>query len=1096
MATLESINIRYIKSLESKSALQKCRSAIVQEPWNKSLSSSEVFLRVMDHIDLMYRSVGCSKYPRLADAITLGITYRSCIIAVNEYRNALLLISKSPAISSNNLVPYSNNIKKNQAVYDDTKKRFTDKYDVNLGSEEQIIQFIKDSIDDAMRTIDISINADLKAARAIVDEQVPINLAANDPLPDKNELPNEIIIGRYYDGTITSKILQDLGIKKMYHTLAADIRNAGNIIVSTDYEHLNDDAIDSFVIAYIFRYIEQFPTGAVNVHIFDKNSKYVIRSLFNGFQRGNYGDGVKRVIQLHSEMMDLSVLNNVVCEDIIRKMSVSQPDLFSLYDNDQSDAFNLIVLKDGLVEVNGSASTETLEIISSLIKINDVGHKSGFRFLIIDNSSSVEKGISPGIQLLLKSIRDNCQIHLEYSNGQFQYGKHIIDALKINDKLDSFVENRSKLVADLTSRKEKSYISLKDLNTTDSPSTVGSIMYIPVGKAGQETIELPFSCKDEDGTVAGQCIGYMAIGQSGSGKSSFFHSIVLNGCLRYSPMELQFWLLDFKFGGASSKYRASGLPHIRIIAENNKVDDALCLFQMITEEMDRRNKAFNANFVDNIVDYNKIASQSDDMEYFPRIIIAIDEIQEIFRDDSAAVLQKQISAISVRMRSAGMHFVMVAQNLSDGKSYMLKEAFLPSASGRICFRVTQNIPRDSGFDEDFIQRKEEIAELKTGEAYISYGKGTIRKVKIAYASAEDMIDVYFQQIRNKYPAYAGIKPLVIGSKIRLSIGDDLQRDQINYEQVISQLRPHNGSYDAIIAEDSYRMEPMKISFSQLENSSLLFLGNDKRIASVLCATTAASLIQQNLTMYLFNGDRTLIQENDSAVEHPFLHVCKHVSSGSLDNVKAYRLNQFSEILKSLYVEFLKRQKEDQEAEDIMPNYDAIFLIVNDLFGIESFVRNDTIENGKEDPPQTEGVNKYDFLSKRVSAMKSSESGQFRETVQNIVATLVQSGFRYNIHLVLGIRGEPSTWRNSRLVSEINNIILFNPTQFVEYMHNTYYLREMLKNISNENSEETMAVSCIKHHYSKIRPIMISMADQKESMLFDKLLGGASHEKTV
>ena len=58
-----------------------------------------------------------------------------------------------------------------------------------------------------------------------------------------------------------------------------------------------------------------------------------------------------------------------------------------------------------------------------------------------------------------------------------------------------------------------------------------------------------------------------------------------------------------------------------------------------------------------------------------------------------------------------MHFVMVAQNLSDGKSYMLKDAFLPSATGRICFRVAPDIPRDSGFDEDFIQRKQEIAEV-------------------------------------------------------------------------------------------------------------------------------------------------------------------------------------------------------------------------------------------------------------------------------------------------------------------------------------------------------------------------------------------------
>ena len=1096
MATIETINNQYVKSMESKAALQKCRSAIVSEPWNIKLPSSEIFLRVMDHIDLMYRSVKCSEYPSLADAVTIGITYRSCILAIDEYRNALLNIGTNTDTPSVSLIQCINNIKKNQRIYDDTRARFSQKYDYAFDSDKQIILFTTKAIDDAMRSVDGNINAALKAAKAIVDKQVPVTLSMDDPLAVNSTLPDELIIGRYYDETVTSRVLQDLGIKKMYRSITADLRNSGNIIISTDYEHLNDDEIDSFVIAYIFRYIEQFPIGAVNVHIFDKNAKYVIRSLYNGFQKGNYGDGVKRVVQLHTDMMDLSVLNQVVCEDIIRKMSVDQPNLFSLYDNDQSDAFNLIVLKDGLVEINGAASTETLEIISSLIKVNDVGHKSGFRFLIVDNSSSMEKGISPGIELLLKSIRGNCQIHIEYNNGSFQFGKCIIDPLKINGKLDAFVENRSRMLADYISNKEKSYISLNDLNPSGTSEQVGSILYIPVGRTGQETVELPFSCKDEDGTVAGQCIGYMAIGQSGSGKSSFFHSIVLNGCLRYSPKELQFWLLDFKFGGASSKYCASGLPHIHIIAENNKVDDALCLFQMITEEMDRRNKAFNACFVDNIVDYNKIACQSESMEYFPRIIIAIDEIQEIFRDENAAVLQKQISAISVRMRSAGMHFVMVAQNLSDGKSYMLKEAFLPSASGRICFRVAQNIPRDSGFDEDFIQRKEEIAELKTGEAYISYGKGTIQKVKIAYASSEDMIDIYFRQIKEKNSEYSGMKPLVIGSKSRLSISDELQKEKNNYGQEISKLCSHNGSYYAIIAEDSYRMEPMRIVFSQLENSSLLFLGNDKRIASSLCASAAASLICQKPTMYLFNGDRTLIQENDSAVEHPFLHVCKYAAAGLLQTAQTYRLNQFSDVLKSVYTEYLKRQKEDQDAEDVMPCFEALFLIVNDLYGIESFVRNDIVENSQNEAPQPEPQNRFDFLAKRAASMTPSGSGQFRETVQNIVTTLIQSGFRYNIHMILGIRGEPSAWRNSRIISEINNIILFNPTQFTEYMDNTYYLREMLKNISSENGEETMAVSSIKHHYSKIRPIMINMADQKESELLNNLLGGRSHEKTV
>lgn len=145
--------------------------------------------------------------------------------------------------------------------------------------------------------------------------------------------------------------------------------------------------------------------------------------------------------------------------------------------------------------------------------------------------------------------------------------------LHISGNLDAFVQERSMALAKAINSKEKSIITLDEVSANKTEKQLGNIMYIPVGKSGGNVVELPFSCRDEDGTVAGQCIGYIAIGQSGSGKSSFFHSLVLNGCMKYSPKDLQFWLLDFKNGGASSKYSDCGIPHIKIIAEDNKIDD-------------------------------------------------------------------------------------------------------------------------------------------------------------------------------------------------------------------------------------------------------------------------------------------------------------------------------------------------------------------------------------------------------------------------------------------------------------------------------------------------------------------------------------------
>ena len=64
-----------------------------------------------------------------------------------------------------------------------------------------------------------------------------------------------------------------------------------------------------------------------------------------------------------------------------------------------------------------------------------------------------------------------------------------------------------------------------------------------------------------------------------------------------------------------------------------------------------------------------------------------------------------------------------------------------------------------------------------------------------------------------------------------------------------------GNYAAIVAEDAYRMSPLRINFSQHENSSVLLLGSDKQIASSLCSSFVLSLARQKVAMHLFNGDR-------------------------------------------------------------------------------------------------------------------------------------------------------------------------------------------------------------------------------------------------
>lgn len=1078
MRSIDSLNTRYVELKRIIDTMCLYQKKVASEQNDPNASPVAKVARSVSHLLQLSKEVDFSQNALLNDTLAIGSQYMICIAAIKSYQKAVVQSSQE---SADAIYAAMDSLTREQHKYDDLRLKFIKDHQYDLQSVEALNHAIAYSIKSTIEKLQRTAEQLKNEAKEIADAEYTTELRQTDPITRNDHLPTELLVARKPLQRVSQEILRDIGITSTFENIHIDMRRQGNVMVCTDFEHIEDRQLDEFIIAYILRFIENYPLGTVNVHIFDQNTNYLYKRLYNSFQSENSGEVAKRTVQLHTALSDLAFFRDVICEDIFKKTSVDTPDLYSIYESDHTDPFNLIILRDGLVDGSGYTSAEVLDTVNSLTKPGEIGHKCGLRFLIVDDSKSFEKNLTGSNRHYLSSIQQNCSTRLQYSDQTgFSVDGKPVEVLHISGNLDAFVQQRSMDLAKTINSREKSYITLDDVAASKVVPQLGNIMYIPVGKSGASVVELPLSCKDEDGTVAGQCIGYMAIGQSGSGKSSFFHSLVLNGCLKYSPRDLQFWLLDFKNGGASSKYSNCGIPHIKIIAENNKIDDALCLFQMVLEEMERRTKAFNRCFTDNIIEYNQKAIK-DGLEYFPRIIIAIDEVQEIFREDNASVLQKLISSISTRMRSAGMHFVMVAQNLSEGKSYMLKDAFMPSATGRICFRVSQDIPRDSGFEDEFIQRKQEISELKTGEAYVSYGKDTIKKVKMAFISPKDMSEKVFAEIRNKYPEYSNLKPRVIGSKARLTVVSSRQGAKDTYYDVLAGLKARNGIYDIVLGEDVYRMSPFHVQFSQHENSSVLLLGSDKNMAASLCTSVAVSLMRQQIEVHLFNGDRTRTTDGYDSTPHSFMYLCQTLSTSN-SMMKSHRLDQLKDVLSDVYSEYLKRQKIVQKADFEDPTFSPIAIVVNDLFGIESFISNEIIESSVTEAvaPATKpgGFNfDYDIFSDQTSS--STTEGQFREGIQNIVSTLVKNGYRYNIHVVLAIRGDPATWRTGRSVTSINNIMLFNDTEYADQIENSYYLKEMLKNISNDGDEETVAVWASRKSFSKVRPIIYRMSNKQE-----------------
>lgn len=1074
MKTIEYLNTEYVKAVETTATLKMYKRLVSDVQSDLASDEDKKALESAEYYDDLSKAVDCSEFQYLNRVIQLIRQFKRVHEVIQKFNTAILENYVSEQLT--------NSIITEQERYKEYQLHFNKDFGKNTDTPKALNRIISDSFSDAVKISELK-EKDLKnEAREIISKQLTTEVKITDPINKSEELPLDMIVASHYEVENPLEILESLGVKQSSQNIIANLKTQGNVMLHTNFSQLSDDLIDNFVISYIFRYLHSFPLGSANVHIFDKNASHLYRRLTNYFQVSDNRDATKSVVRLHSDMKDLAAFRDVVCEDIFKKIG-SREDLYELYETDRTDPFNLIVLRRGLDEGSGTVKLDAMELINTLSKPKDIGHRCGLRFLIIDGTDFNKNSGQANADRLIQKVIDNCELKISYNKNRFTIHQSSVAVLYQNGDLDKNIRELSARIIEKINNRENSYIKFTEVRQTSKTVSMESIMRIPVGKSGDDIFELPFSCRDEAQTPAGTCIGYMVIGQTGSGKSSLFHSIVINGCLKYSPRDLQFWLLDFKHGGSSSKYSKSGIPHIRYIAENNNVDDAVCLFQMVLEEMERRIEAFNSISVDDISAYNIIAEKKK-LEHFPRIIIAIDEIQEVLRDELHTELKRLIASIASRMRSSGIHFVMFSQNLAETNSSVLREAFLPHASGRVCFRVEPRIPGDSGFGDDYVQRKQEISELKTGEAYASYGRNTIKKVKMAFVNSEDMEEQCFAPIRKMYPSFRDSKPLVIGTRQRLSIISNVQGKNSNYYSLMNGISSHDGIYEVLLGEDVYRMTPHKVSFSSQNNSALMILGTDKLMASSICTSAALSLARQKVRTYLINGDIALAGAGENN-QHPFMKVCMSLSNA--DRIITNHVpDDLKTVVKDIYSEYLDRQNQAQK-QIYGLSFSPLFLIVNDLYGIVGFRNNVNVENrnSSTNTGDQNGFFKASFSIKNTS----SDPSDFSLPIQNIMSTLIRDGYRYNIHLILAIKGEAGMWRALSLNTDIQKAILFNENVFADQFSDTYSLKSMLKSISNDSEEETLAVFRRGKTYTKIRPIIYKMNVEMERKSVEKLIKG-------
>ncbi|MBC7785010.1 MAG: AAA family ATPase [Burkholderiales bacterium] len=429
---------------------------------------------------------------------------------------------------------------------------------------------------------------------------------------------------------------------------------------------------------------------------------------------------------------------------------------------------------------------------------------------------------------------------------------------------------------------------------------------VPVGRSGATRLQY-FRCG------RGVAQHTLVAGKTGSGKSTLLHAMVTNLAMWYSPDEIEFYLIDFKKGVEFKTYADYQLPHARAIAVESDREFGLSVLQRIDAELTRRGELFRKAGVQDLGAYRTTS----DPQVLPRVMLIIDEFQEIFTEDDKLAQEAQLlmDRLVRQGRAFGIHVFLGSQTIGGSGS------LARSTIGQMAIRVALQC---SETDSQLILGDNNSAARllsRPGEAIYNDAGGAVENnspFQVAWLP-DPKREKYLARVQEKL-ARDGTKRKVIPPIVfEGNAPADISLNHLLATAIDTRNPSPISAPRAWVGEPVAIKEPTSLLFRRQSGANALIIGQQDEQAMSTLVAIAISLAAQ------LPGERASFVVLDGTPADSFLAGKMPGVLSALPNpIKNVDYRRVDEAVNELAEELARRQADEHS------NHAAVFVIINGL----------------------------------------------------------------------------------------------------------------------------------------------------------------------